>query len=118
MHVNYKKPYMIAIISYITCIICILIPLSQLPKLLSQLDQLNICPGHPDEHFVSMVKNKKGIVLNSAGDVAAYIDEVCYDKQKLSEKTIDVHNAHHTDKIFDLYIMGGLNKKLYLHLRL
>ena len=27
----------------------------QLPKLLSQLDQLNICPGHPDEHLVSMV---------------------------------------------------------------
>ena len=57
----------------------------QLPKLLSQLDQLNICPGYPDEHLVSMVKNKKGIVLNSAGDVAAYTDEVCYDKQKLSE---------------------------------
>ena len=43
----------------------------QLPKLLSQLDQLNICPGHRNEHFINMVKNKKGIILNSAGDVAA-----------------------------------------------
>ena len=44
----------------------------QLPKLLSQLDQLKICPGHPDEHFVSMVNDKKGIISNAAGDVAAY----------------------------------------------
>ena len=36
-----------------------------------------------------MVKNKKGIILNSAGDVAAYLDDEFevynYDKQKLSE---------------------------------
>ena len=60
----------------------------QLPKLLSQLDQINVCPGHPDEHFVTMAKNKKGKLLNSAGDVAAYIDdnfEVSFYKQKLPE---------------------------------
>ena len=59
----------------------------QLPKLLSQLDQINVCPGHPDKHFVIMAKSKKGKLLNSAGDVAAYIDdfEVSFENQKLPE---------------------------------
>jgi len=55
----------------------------------SQVDQLNICPGHPDEYLVSMVNSKKGkTIFNSSGDVAAYVDnefEVHYNKQKYSE---------------------------------
>ena len=90
-----------------------------LPKLFSQVDQLNVCLGYPDEHFVSMVKSKKGTILNSAGDVTAYLDDkfqVYHDKQRLSEtvrtsgcliltKMVDVHIALLTAKS-DLYSMG------------
>ena len=61
---------------------------SHLPKLISQLDRLNVCPGHPDSHYVTMVSSKKGTLLNRSGDIAAYVDneyEVCFDKQRFSE---------------------------------
>ena len=45
-----------------------------LASLLDKLDSLNICSGHPDTHFVSMLKDKKGKVLSSQGNVVACVD--------------------------------------------
>ena len=41
---------------------------------LSLLDKLTVCPGHPDRHFVSMAKDRKGKFLSPSGDVTAYLD--------------------------------------------
>ena len=32
---------------------------TQLANLLYRIDALNVCPGYPDKHFVSMVQSKK-----------------------------------------------------------
>ena len=45
-----------------------------LSQLLVQLDQLSVCPGHPDPHFVAMANARKGKLTSSSGDTAAYID--------------------------------------------
>ena len=61
---------------------------TQLTNLLYRIDALNVCPGYPDKHFVSMVQSKKGILLNSAADVAAYVDDkydVHYEDHRFSE---------------------------------
>lgn len=59
-------------------------PLSRLPtklelitdlkKLLSTIDQLCLCAGNPDQHFVEMVEAKKGKLLSPSGTVAAFVD--------------------------------------------
>ena len=46
-------------------------------QLLSQLDQLRVCPGHPDPHFVAMVNTRKGRITSASGDIAAYVDTNC-----------------------------------------
>ena len=43
--------------------------------LLNQVDNLNICCGQPDSHFVSMVQRKKGKIISAQGQAKAYIDE-------------------------------------------
>lgn len=48
-----------------------------IPQLLSQLDQLRVCPGHPDPHFVAMVNTRKGKITSASGDIAAYVDANC-----------------------------------------
>ena len=45
-----------------------------LTTLLLEIEKLNVCQGHPDKQFVHMVKDKKGRLLNSSGEIAAYID--------------------------------------------
>ena len=48
---------------------------SSLNMLLELIDKLNICPGHPDLHFVKMVSAKKGKILSHDGKVSAYVDD-------------------------------------------
>ena len=47
---------------------------SHFQHLMHLLDQIQVCPGHPDEHFVKMTRAKKGQLISSSGDIAAYID--------------------------------------------
>ena len=47
---------------------------NQLQHLLCLLDQLRVCPGHPDDHYVDMVRAKEGKLISTSGDIAAYID--------------------------------------------
>ena len=35
------------------------------------IDQLTVCAGHPDQHFVAMGNE----VISSSGDFAAYVDQ-------------------------------------------
>lgn len=52
-----------------------IIGICDLTHLLVQLDQLTVCPGHPDEHFVTMANARKGSFMSSSGEVAAYVDK-------------------------------------------
>ena len=45
-----------------------------LQKLLEKLESFHVCPGHPDKQFVEMMKSKNGQLLNSSGEVAAYLE--------------------------------------------
>ena len=47
----------------------------KLSQLLLRLDQLPLCAGQPDDHFVCMVLNKKGKIESHNGEVVAYIDD-------------------------------------------
>ena len=47
---------------------------STLSQLLSRLDRLTVCSGHPDAHFVSMAKAKKGKFVSSHGELTAFLD--------------------------------------------
>ena len=47
---------------------------STLSQLLSRLDRLTVCSGHPDAHFVSMAKAKKGKFVSSNGELTAFLD--------------------------------------------
>ena len=38
------------------------------------IDCLNVCPGHPDDHFVSMISAKKGTLNSCSGVPAAVLD--------------------------------------------
>jgi len=42
---------------------------SQLAKLLLQLDSLNVCLGHPEEYFVSLLNDRMGKLYNASGEV-------------------------------------------------
>ena len=45
-----------------------------LNNLLQQLNNLNVCHGHFDPHFVSMFKARKGKAFSSSGEVTAFLD--------------------------------------------
>ena len=47
---------------------------STLSQLLSGLDRLTVCSEHPDVHFVSMAKAKKGKFVSSHGELTAFLD--------------------------------------------
>ena len=46
-----------------------------LQRLINLVDSLKICAGHPDDHLVSMCRNRKGKLLSAKGDVMAVVDE-------------------------------------------
>ena len=45
-----------------------------LQLLLSTIDNLHVCAGHPDAHFLEMAEAKKGTLKSINGSVAAYVD--------------------------------------------
>lgn len=44
-------------------------------QLLFKIDHLNVCAGNPDQHFIEMVEQRKGVLKSTSGNVAAYIDK-------------------------------------------
>ncbi len=49
---------------------------SQVTALLSKLDKKgSICAGHPDNHFIEMIKAKKGKLLTVRGEISSYLDD-------------------------------------------
>ena len=46
-----------------------------LNKLLSHIDCLDVCAGHPDNNYVTMVVAKKGVLKSCDGNVAAALDD-------------------------------------------
>ena len=59
-----------------------------LTTLLLEIEKLNVCPGHPDKQFVHMANEKKGRLLNSSAEIAAYIDRehtIYYSGESYSE---------------------------------
>ena len=38
------------------------------------LDEMLVCPGHPEKHFLEMVATKKGQICGHSGDTVAFID--------------------------------------------
>jgi len=61
-------------------------PLSNIPEiidedhvamLLTKLDALNVCSGHPEQHFIEMLQDKNGKLYNSSGGVSAFLDNTC-----------------------------------------
>ena len=45
-----------------------------LENLLNLVDRLNVCIGHPDEHFVRMVSSKNKVLKSQDGSVMAFVD--------------------------------------------
>ena len=45
-----------------------------LSELFSKIENLSICAGHTDIHFVKMVSAKKGKIISPDGKIAAYVD--------------------------------------------
>ena len=45
-----------------------------LQLLLSTIDNLHVCAGQPDAHFLEMAEAKKGTLKSINGSVAAYVD--------------------------------------------
>ena len=43
-------------------------------QLLQLLDNCRVCTGHPEEEFVSLLESRKGCIVSSDGNQAAYID--------------------------------------------
>ena len=52
-----------------------LLTTESLAILLNRADKLNICAGHPDSHFVSMVEEKKGVLKTRGGQPASALDD-------------------------------------------
>ena len=48
--------------------------ITQFQALVTHIDDMHICVGHPDPHFVEMVEARKGRLLSSSGSVAAVND--------------------------------------------
>ena len=49
---------------------------STFSQLLKNVDELRLCEGQPDNHFVKMVTAKKGKILSNDGKFVAFVDEV------------------------------------------
>jgi len=45
---------------------------------LKLVDELNVCTGQPNPHFVALLQKKSNEILSSDGSRSAYIDEKCY----------------------------------------
>ena len=66
-----------------------------LTSLLLEIENMHVCPGHPDKQYVNMVKDRNGSLLNSSGEIAAYIDKefaVDCDGERYSE-TVRTYNC-------------------------
>ena len=50
---------------------------NQVAMLLLQLDSLNVCSGHPEPHFIELLKDRMGKLFHASGEVAAYVDTSC-----------------------------------------
>ena len=48
---------------------------SSLQQLLSLLENSTVCPGHPEEQFIEMAKEKKGKLLSKDGKMVARVDD-------------------------------------------
>ena len=46
-----------------------------IPNLFITIDNLFVCAGHYDIHFVTMVLSKKGKIISPNGNIAAYVDD-------------------------------------------
>ena len=64
-----------------------------LAQLLAQLDQLRVCPGHPDPHFDAMANARKGKFTSSSGDTVAYLDTNCAVELKGQKYTETVRSS-------------------------
>lgn len=63
---------------------------SSLGSLLKIVDESNICSGNFENHLVSMVEMRKGVIKTANGDLSAYLDEslpVC-NNGSVSTKTV------------------------------
>ena len=61
-----------------------------LKNLLRRLEQLQVCAGQPDDRFVNMCSQKKGVFRNRQGQTVAYLDKyapVTFNQQ-LFEETV------------------------------
>ena len=47
----------------------------QFVQVISLMEQLHVCAGHPDEHFLKMAQDKKGRFVSTTGDVVAFVDK-------------------------------------------
>lgn len=45
-----------------------------LSEIIMSVDHLLICAGHPDSHFIEMLRMKKGKIISSNGETAAFLD--------------------------------------------
>ena len=43
-------------------------------QFLNKIDQLRVCPGQPDEHFVKLVQKRKGCIKSPDGTLVASLD--------------------------------------------
>jgi len=50
---------------------------NQVAMLLLQLDSLNVCSGHPEQHFIELLNDRMGKLYRASGEVAAYVDNSC-----------------------------------------
>ena len=41
---------------------------------LNKIDQLRVCPGQPDKHFVELVQKRKGCIKAADGTLVASVD--------------------------------------------
>jgi len=50
---------------------------NQVVMLLLQLDSLNVCSGHTEQHFITLLNDRMGKLYHASGEVAAYLDNSC-----------------------------------------
>ena len=43
--------------------------------LLHLVDQLHVCPGHPEKHFIEFVLSRKGVLKSHDGSISAILDD-------------------------------------------
>ena len=66
-----------------------------LQTLLSVLDKAALCPGHPDQQFLSMLDAKKGQLLSRNGRTVAYVDS--HSPVTLNGEEYPKTNVHHVN---------------------